>query len=92
MGGRLGNFWIKLTVSVIMIHLSQHINGVRIKHQIGAVDHSKGIQLMAKDALPKYELGSIRSVETVYAVCTAYSILQRYPVAIRTASIGSTAI
>ncbi len=66
---------IELTVSVIVIHLGQHVDCVRIKCKIGAVDNTQHVELMAKSSFSKHELRGIGSIKTVNAVCSAYPIL-----------------
>lgn len=65
-----------LTVSVVVVHLCQHVDGIRIELQVGTVNDSKSVELVPKSTLPKDELRRIRPIETVNAVCSAYSPLE----------------
>lgn len=67
----------RLTVSVIMVHLSEHVHSIGIKSEIGTIHHPEGVQLMPQSAFPKYELRCICSVQTVNTICAADAILQQ---------------
>ena len=63
------------TIAVIVIHLCQHVDCVRVEGEARAIHDSKRVQLMAKSALAEHELGRIRAIQTINAVCTTYAVL-----------------
>ena len=65
-----------LTVTVIMVHLSQHVDRVRVERKVGAINDAKGIQLMPKCTLSEDKLGGIGSVQAIHTICSTYPILE----------------
>ena len=70
--------WISLTVSVIVIHLRQHVDCVRVEGEARAIHDSKRVQLMAKSALAEHELGRVRAIQTINAVRPTYPVLKHH--------------
>ena len=70
---------------MIMIHLSQHVDGVRIKGKIRIIHHTQSKKLVTKSAFSEYKLRCVSAVQTVNTICTAYSILKRYSGPVRNA-------
>jgi hypothetical protein len=64
-----------LTVAVVVIHLSQHIHGVRIERQVRMFHNSEGIQLVPQRALPEDKLRRVGTVQAIHAVRPADPIL-----------------
>jgi hypothetical protein len=51
-----------LTVPMVVIHLCQHIDSIRVEGQVGAIDNPQSIKLMTQSPLPKHKLRSVGSV------------------------------
>ena len=68
----------KPTVSVIMVHFSQHIYDIRVEHQVRAISDTERIELMSQRAFSKHKLSCVCPIKTIDAVCSADPVLQRY--------------
>ena len=75
--GKGGEHYVMRTVTVIMIHLCQHVDSIRVKREIWISHYSKSVKLMTECSLAKHELSGIRTVQTVHTVYTTYTILQK---------------
>ena len=66
------------TVTVVMVHFSEHIDSIRVERKIWCVDDTQGIQLVTERAFAKHELRCIRAIETIDAIRSADAVLHRH--------------
>jgi len=62
---------------MIVVHLRQHIDGIRVELQMWTIHNAESIQLVAQRNLPEDKLCSVRTIETVYTIGSADSVLDK---------------
>jgi hypothetical protein len=61
---------------VIVVHLRQHVDCVRIEREIWVVHYPKSVKLMTKRTLAKYELRRIGAVKAIHTICSTNTVLE----------------